>query len=194
MYLLFYWYSKLRGWKFDNSIPFEEYNQSVIISAPHTSNWDFIFAMGCFHSLKVPIRFTIKKEWMRFPMNLVIRPLGGVGIERKHKAGQSKKESMTQAFINLFEKQKGKDFCVLFTPEGTRNRTEKWKTGFYHAAKGANKPIALSYMDYTTKVAGIGKIVHLTDNMEDDMRSIMDFYKTVKGKYPEKFVVDQRYD
>lgn len=193
MYLLFYWFAKLKGWKFDESIPFAEYNHSVIISAPHTSNWDFIYAMACFHRLKVPIRFTIKKEWMRFPMSLVIKPLGGVAIDRSPKKGQSKKEGTTQAFIKLFEKNEGKDFCVLFTAEGTRKRVEKWKSGFYYAAKGANKPIALSYLDYTKKIAGIGKIVHLTDNMEEDMRSIMDFYSTITPKFPENFALDQRY-
>jgi len=193
MYLLFYWFSKLRGWKFDESIPFEEYNQSVIISAPHTSNWDFIYAMGCFHYLKVPIRFTIKKEWMRFPMSLIIKPLGGVPIDRAPKENRTKKESMTQAFVKLFEKHEGQDFCVLFTPEASRSKKRKWKTGFYHAAKSANKPIALSYMDYSTKTAGIGKIIHTTDNMEADMRSIMEFYKSVIPKFPENFMLDERY-
>lgn len=193
MYLLFYWFTKLRGWKFDESIPFKEYNQSVIISAPHTSNWDFIYAMGCFHHLKVPIRFTIKKEWMRFPMGLLIKPLGGVAIDRSPKEGRSKKESMTEAFVKLFDAQQGKDFCVLFTPEATRSKRKKWKTGFYYAALGAKKPIALSYMDYSKKIAGIGKIIHPTGNMEVDIGAIMEFYKTVIPKYPEKFALDERY-
>ena len=193
MYLLFYWFTLLRGWKIDKSIKREEYRQAVIISAPHTSNWDFIYAMAAFHYLKVPIRFTIKKEWMRFPLGLLIRPLGGVAIDRRPKENRSKQESFTQSFIDLFEKHKHEDFCVLFTPEATRKRREQWKTGFYHVAKGINRPLALSYMDYKTKKVGIGKIIHTTDNMEADMRSVMEFYQTVNAKFPENFSVDQRY-
>jgi 1-acyl-sn-glycerol-3-phosphate acyltransferase len=71
--------------------------------------------------------------------------------------------------------------------EGTRKRVEKWKKGFYHIAKGANVPVALGYLDYKNKIAGVGGLVFLTDNFEHDMGKIETFYKTITAKYPELY-------
>jgi len=79
------------------------------------------------------------------------------------------------------------------TPEGTRKRVEEWKTGFYYAAKGAGVPIVLGYLDYTTRKGGAGKIIYPSDDMDADMREIMDFYKDFKGKYPELCAMDRRW-
>ena len=40
---------------------------------------------------------------------------------------------------------------MAVTPEGTRSRQEKWKTGFYYLAKKSNVPICLGYLDYKLK-------------------------------------------
>jgi 1-acyl-sn-glycerol-3-phosphate acyltransferase len=79
---------------------------------------------------------------------------------------------------------------VLVTPEGTRSLSTKWKSGFYYVALNAGVPITLGYLDYANKVAGVGKAVYPTGDYNKDMREIMDFYKDIKGRYPEKFSVD----
>jgi len=191
LYKLFKTIYKAQGWKFDRTVPVEEYRRSVVIAAPHTSNWDFVYAMGAFDEMKVPIKFTIKKEWMRFPMNLVIEPMGGVAIDRKPKEGVSKKESTVSAMVNLFTKYE--EFCMLVTPEATRSRREKWKTGFYHIANQAQVPIALSYCDYKEKICGVKKLVHPTGDMDKDMNIIMKFYQNIPAKFPEKFSIDKRF-
>lgn len=50
--------------------------------------------------------------------------------------------------------------------EGTRSRVEKWKTGFYHIAKSAQLPVALGYLDYEKKIAGVGDLIHLTEDFK----------------------------
>ena len=82
---------------------------------------------------------------------------------------------------------------MMVTPEGTRARREHWKSGFYHIAIAANVPIALSYLDYKKKTAGVGKILYPSGNIEQDMREIMQFYADVSPKYPELFSLDTRY-
>lgn len=82
---------------------------------------------------------------------------------------------------------------MLITPEGTRSRQTTWKTGFYHVAKTAGVPIALGYLDYQEKVAGIGKILWPGEDMETDMKTIMAFYQDKHPKFPEKFAIDDRY-
>ena len=65
--------------------------------------------------------------------------------------------------------------------------------GFYHAAKLANVPIAFGYLDYQKREAGVTKYILPSDDMEADMKQIMDFYKDKMGKYPDKFSLDLRY-
>ena len=180
---------KLTGWKVDENVP-KEIRKCIVIAAPHTSNWDFWYAMAAFKIYRLKIRFTVKKEWMKFPFSLLMKPLGGIGIDRSPKVAGENRLSHTEAMINLFDENP--DLVVLFTPEGTRSRVEKWKTGFYHVALGAGLPICIAYCDYKKKIAGIAKVIFPT-NYEKDMREIMQFYQTVTPKFPQNFSVDKEF-
>ena len=79
---------------------------------------------------------------------------------------------------------------MIITPEGTRSKVEKWKTGFYYVALKANVPIALAFINYETKSCGIDKIIYPSGNFQSDMKQIMDFYKDAKGGNPKNFSVD----
>jgi len=173
----------------DTHVP-PEINRCIVIAAPHTSNWDFWYAMASFKILKMPIRFTIKKEWMRFPFNLLIGPLGGIGIDRTPHGKSKGRISYTEAMINLFKEHK--KLVLVITPEGTRKRNEHWKTGFYHVALGANVPICLGFIDYEKKKTGIAKTIY-PSSMEKDMKEIMDFYASTHPKFPGQFSVDVHY-
>jgi hypothetical protein len=60
-------------------------------------------------------------------------------------------------------------------------------------AVGAGVPIALGYLDYKNKVAGVGKIIYPSGDMKKDMKEIMLFYKDIHPKHPEKFSIDPEY-
>ena len=75
--------------------------------------------------------------------------------------------------------------AMLITPEGTRKAVKKWKTGFYRVALQANVPIALGYLDYAKKIAGVGKIIYPTGDMIADLTEIVNFYRTITPRYPE---------
>jgi len=182
---------KLMGWKIDPNLPKEALGNCVLIAAPHTSNWDYPFAIAAMATYGIRIRYTIKKEWMKFPLNLIFGPLGGIGIDRSPKKKGEKRRSMVDSIASLFEE--GKNLCVMVPAEGSRSLRDKWKTGFYYIAKQANVPIVLGYLDYEKKIGGIGKVIYPSDNMEKDMHEIMMFFKDMKGRYPEKFVLDKRY-
>ena len=167
------------------------YERCVMIAAPHTSNWDFVFARAAFYLMDIPVRYTVKNDWMRFPFNLIFGPLGGIGIDRSPKIPGEERRSMTEAMIELFKQNE--KLAVMVTPEGTRSLRTKWKTGFYHVAVGAQVPIALGYLDFKNKEAGVGKIILPSGDMQKDMKQIMDFYKNIKGKHPENFSVDLDY-
>jgi 1-acyl-sn-glycerol-3-phosphate acyltransferase len=180
---------KLKGWKVQNEVA-TNINRCVILAAPHTSNWDFVYTMATFAILKLPIRFTIKKEWMRFPYSIITKPLGGIAIDRAAKKIGDERISYTKAMVNLFEQNK--NLIIIVTPEGTRSKRSTWKTGFYHIAKEAGVPICLGYCDYEKKIAGIGATI-IPSNFEKDMKTIMQFYTGIKGKLPANFSIDTEF-
>lgn len=162
-----------------------------MIASPHTSNWDLLYSLAAFKMMDLPLRFTIKKEWMFFPFNHILGFFGAIPIDRSPKVPGQARLSMVEAMANLFE---GKDkICVMVTPEGTRSFRDEWKTGFYFVAKQANVPIALGYLDYAKKEAGVGPLVFPSEDMAGDLRKIMAFYVSIGPKHPEKFSVDKRY-
>ena len=76
------------------------------------------------------------------------------------------------------------DLIICLSPEGTRKRVDKWKTGFYHIACGANIPIVLLMIDYKKKQIGSLCQFFPSGNFEEDMLKIQEIYKRVSGKIP----------
>ena len=181
---------EMMGWELDNHWPVD-LDQCVMIAAPHTSNWDALYARLALKALGVNVRLTIKDSYMKLPFGPFVRAMGGIGIDRTPKNAGEPRLSMVQVMTDLF-KQHPK-LVMLVTPEATRAKQEEWKTGFYHVAISAGVPIALAYMDYAKKKTGVGKIVYPTGDYEKDMAEIMGFYAQINPKFPEKFSVDTRY-
>lgn len=180
---------KALGWKLKTEA-IVGIKQSITIAAPHTANMDLPIAKAAFDLMGLPLRFTVKQEWVRFPFKRIMLNLGAIAINRTPKNPGEERPSMTEAMANLFKENP--ELHVMVTPEGTRSLRTQWKTGFWYTAKMANVPILLGYLDYKNKVAGIGKIIYPT-NLEDDMRTMMEFYKDITPCHPEKFSLDERY-
>ncbi len=177
---------RLTGWRTDGNRP-PQLKKCIILAAPHTSNWDFWYSMATFAIYRLPIRFTVKKEWVKFPFSLLMNPLGAIAIDRRPRGPNNTRPSFIDAMTDLFSKQE--ELIILITPEGTRGRVKNWKTGFYHVALAAKVPVLLGYVDYKKKVTGISNPIFLSD-YQTDMKNIMDFYKSINPKYPDKFSVD----
>lgn len=167
------------GWKAKGEIP-SHIKKYVIIAAPHTSNWDFLYTRLFFIMKDIPLKFFIKKEWYIFPFNYIFNALGGIPVNRK------KKENLTEEVARIFDKHE--ELGILIPPEGTRKYNPKWKKGFYFVAQNAGVPIILGYIDYENKIGGLGPVFHPTGDVEKDIKSIKDFYRGIKGKYPENGV------
>jgi 1-acyl-sn-glycerol-3-phosphate acyltransferase len=177
------------GWKV-KAVQEELPKRCVVVAAPHTSNFDFLIARSAFEILEMPVRFTIKKEWMGFPLGWLLRALGAIAIDRSVRPGE-KKGSSVEAMAALFETNE--KLAILITPEGSRSLRTEWRTGFYHVARLAGVPLVLGYLDYGKKEAGIGKILFPGDDFESDMASIMEFYSGIQARFPDKFSTDIRY-
>lgn len=172
---LYFW---LIGWKAVKGIP-ASVKKFVLIGAPHTSNWDFPITMGALYILEVKVNYLAKRELFKFPMGVLFKAMGGIPVDRTKKGG------MVERMIELFGHRD--ELGLLVPPEGTRNQVKEWKTGFYHVALGAGVPIALGYLDYKKKEAGIARFIYPTGDLSKDMEEIKSFYRSITPKYPEKF-------
>ena len=75
-------------------------------------------------------------------------------------------------------------FYFGLAPEGTRKRTDGWKSGFYRIAEGAGVPVFLGFLDFGQRRIGIGPRVELTGDPDADLATISKFYEGVKGRWP----------
>ncbi len=178
-------------WKINKEMPKEVNEKCVMICAPHTSNKDFPLAMWVMSALRVKFRFTIKEEWMKSLAGGFFKWMGGIAIKRKPQKEGENRKSMTEAMAELFKENS--KLCLMVTAEGTRSLCKQWKTGFYYVALTASVPIVLAYLDYEKREAGIGKVIYPCGDIAKDMKEIMTFYKDIKGRFPEKFSLDERY-
>jgi len=159
----------------------DEMRKCVMIAAPHTSNWDFLFTMMTFWKHDIKLKFFVKDSYTKkFLIGSIARKMGAIGVDRSKKG-----KNLVDFAIDVLKNNK--EMVILVPAEGTRKYVEKWKTGFYHIAKGANVPIALGFLDYKKKLAGVGPMVYTTESQEDDFNKIQEYYKNITGRHPELY-------
>lgn len=173
---------KIFGWKVDISAPMRL--KCVICVAPHTSNWDFPLGLTAYKSLGRNANFLMKKFWFFFPLKYLMRSLGGIPVDTSRKGS-----ALTAALIDRFNNTDYMNLAV--TPEGTRSRQEKWKTGFLYIAEGAKVPVQLGIIDFPKKTVIIRDEYFTTGDIEKDLAAIKKYYARYgeAAKYPEKFTV-----
>ena len=166
------------GWK-TKYLPENQSKKCVMIAAPHTSNWDLVFAMAFYWKEGVESNFFIKDDWTKGIQGYFIKKMGGIGVTR------GKKNNLVELSVKTFRERE--EFILLVPAEATRKRVNKWKKGFYVIAQKAEVPVALAYLDYKKKIAGVGSVMNLTGDFEVDMIKIQNFYKNINAKFPENY-------
>ena len=169
---------RLLGWKLINDFP-QDIKKYVVIAAPHTSWIDFPIAILARMASGTMVNFIGKGSLFKGPFSFLFVYLGGTPVDR------SKSNNLVDAIINIFNSRD--EFRLALSPEGTRKKVEKWKTGFYYIAKGANVPIVMATLDFGQKQMKISKAYNTTDNIEKDFNHFHDFFNNAKGRNPELF-------
>jgi 1-acyl-sn-glycerol-3-phosphate acyltransferase len=167
---------RLMGWKKEGLIP--DPPRCVMIAAPHTSNVDLPITLLLAFAFRVKVYWMGKHSIFKKPFGTIMRWLGGIPVER------SKSHNVVEASIEEFKRNE--NIILIVAPEGTRNRVNYWKSGFYHIANGAGVPISCGFLDYRRKAGGMGPLVMPTGDIEHDMESIQEFYRGVTGRNPAK--------
>ena len=149
----------------------------VIVVYPHTSQWDI--PIGFLAALALGLRpyFWAKASLFtglaRYTIGPVLRAWGGLPIERQSPHGQ-----VAQAVQLLKSAKPG---WLALSPEGTRRYTDHWKSGFYHAALGANVPVGLAYLDFATKRLGLHEFITLSGDSDADLAQMARYYQGMQG-------------
>jgi 1-acyl-sn-glycerol-3-phosphate acyltransferase len=167
---------KLIGWKVDfQGLPGL---QGIAIVYPHTSNWDFLTAMLCKWTMGLPVHFWCKDSLVKVPLfGRWLKWIGGVPIDRSSPRGVV--GAMTEVFA---EHQRAGTFLWLgLSPEGTRKRTDGWRSGFYQLAMATQLPLAIVRFDYGQKVLKFECFVKLTGNVDVDYAYLQKMYEGVEG-------------
>lgn len=172
-------YLKLAGWKVQGSLPAGA-EKSVLIAAPHTSNWDLPYTLMVAYSLRLTPYWMGKEQIFKPPFRGLMMWLGGLPVDR------SKSSNLVAASIDAIKIANG-PLQLIVPPEGTRGKTRFWKSGFYYIAQGAQVPIVMAYLDYDKKIGGLGPVFTPKGDIDADMAAIKSFYAPFKGKNADQF-------
>ena len=170
---------RLTGWTIEGSLPAHA-AKSVLIAAPHTSNWDLPYTLMLAFSLRLRVYWLGKQSLLWAHFGGVRRWLGGIPVNREQSS------NLVASSAQAMRAAKG-PMQLIVPPEGTRGKTRHWKTGFYFIAQEAGVPIVLAFVDYGRKVGGLGPVFEPTGDLERDMADIKAFYAPIKGKNADQF-------
>ena len=163
----------LSGWKIEGTLP--NINKIVVVCAPHTSNWDFIIGMMMVLSIDIRVNFLAKKSIFVPIFKIILNKLGGIPVDRENP------ELLVERIGDTAKNNKG--FLIAVTPEGTRKKVIKWKTGFLRIAKISNSIIIPLGIDYPSKTFRLGEKFNPTGDNEKDILALKFILKDFKGRH-----------
>jgi len=165
------------GWKVVGKLIYPD--KCLVIGAPHTSNWDFLIGRCYGYIIGITPKYLMKSELFLPIIGYLFRRNGAIPVNR------NTKNNFVDHIVEIYNKSD--KFILGISPEGTRKRVDRWKTGFYHIAVNAKIPILLLKLDYQKKEIGIINQCMLTGDFEKDMLFIENEYKDSYGKIPQNY-------
>lgn len=152
--------------------------RAVIVVYPHTSNWDFVVGYLAKLAAGIPVRWIGKHTLFRGPFAPLFRRMGGIPVDRRAPAGlvaALEQELAARGWL-----------WIALAPEGTRARTDHWKSGFYRLARAVDAPVGLAFIDWGAKVVGLDTWLALEGDAARDLARIREAYAGKRGHHPEQ--------
>lgn len=171
------WILDTLGWRIEAPFDIRQIPHAVVVVMPHTSNWDFPLGLLVRSAMNWDVRYAAKDSIFKGPLGAIFKALGGYPVDR------SKSNNFTEAVADLFRQHP--EFYIAITPEGTRSRVTRLKSGFYYIARDAGVPLILVAMDFGTKVVRMSQPVSPELTYQQLLAVMADFYKGAVGRNPE---------
>ena len=166
---------KISGWRTTGKLPTDQ--RVILIAGPHTSNWDFVLAMSLILSLDVRIHWVGKHSIFKKGFRRLLKKMGGIPVNRVNP------QALKSEIHNITKKYRG--FMIAISPEGTRKKVERLKSGFLRIANETNSKILMVGVDFSNKTIEFGDFFIPSDDMEKDLKFIKDYFGNFTGKRPE---------
>ena len=176
------WFLRIFGWKVEGVVPSTSGNENLIlIAGPHTSNWDGVFGFAAILGLDAKITFFGKFTLFNKPiLGRFLKYMGGIPVD-KSKPGKG----LTDVAIENMKKLNGS--LIAMSPEGTRAKTEKMKSGFLRIAKAVEGQIFLGAFDFGNKKILLDKFYNPSGNIEKDLAWVREYFMQYQAKRPENY-------
>jgi 1-acyl-sn-glycerol-3-phosphate acyltransferase len=176
------WFLRIFGWKVEGVVPPTAGNENLIlIAGPHTSNWDGVFGFAAILGLDAKITFFGKYTLFNKPvLGRFLKYMGGIPVD-KSKPGRG----LTDMAIENMKKLNGS--LIAMSPEGTRAKTEKMRSGFLRIAKAVEGQIFLGAFDFKKKRIVLDKFYNPSGNNEEDLQWVRDYFMKYQAKHPENY-------
>lgn len=166
---------KIMGWRVVDDRP-KDLGSAIYLVVPHTSNVDFFIGLFVRSALGIKANYLAKKSLFDSPVGWWFKALGGYPVDR------SKSTNITDQVVDYFNTLPY--FAIAITPEGTRAKVEKWKTGFWHIADQAKVPLVLTSFDYPTKRVVLSAPYHTGADKQKDIETLMAYFAQFTGRNP----------
>lgn len=170
------WLLRVCGWQVRGELP--AVKKAMLVGAPHTSNWDFIYACFAIMALGLRISVMMKKEAFFWPVKGLFVRLGFIPIDR------DKAQDVVGQMVQWYREH---DKCWIgIAPEGTRSKVDSWKTGFLRIAHAAEVPVVLIGLDYPSKsIVVVQELFTPSGDHDADVATIREYYDAnFTGKNP----------
>ena len=168
---------KITRWKVEGEIP--NLKKFILVGAPHTSNWDFFHALILIWAIDLKLNVLAKHTLFKIPfLKNILFGIGGIPVDRNN----------PQLIVDKVSKLAEEDGVIIgLSPEGTRKKVQKWKSGFLRIAQQTESKIVLIGIDFDKKICTFSGFFEPTGDNNQDIEVIKNFYKRFKPKIPNNF-------
>lgn len=165
------------GWRIQGEVPL--HHKLILVAGPHTSNWDFWYAMLAMLSLDVQLHWLGKKSIFENPLRRFFLWLGGIPVDRANPKGFA---------VEVAGRIHRADHIIIaITPEGTRSRVERLKTGFSRIAREVPCPVLPVTIDFCKKEIRLLEPIEVSADPEMDAVLVREIFATATPKISQNF-------
>jgi 1-acyl-sn-glycerol-3-phosphate acyltransferase len=168
---------RMLGWRIDGAVP--DVPRCLVVVAPHTSNWDFVAGLAAALALGLRIQYLGKHTIFRWPFRALLRWSGGIPVDRGAPGDISERAAAAmRAADRMF---------LALSPEGTRHKVERWKTGFHRIALAAGVPIFPVALDYASRTVRLLPLFVPGADAAADIGRLRSLYAPTMARHPDSF-------
>jgi 1-acyl-sn-glycerol-3-phosphate acyltransferase len=130
-------------------------------------------------ALDIRASFLGKHTLFRGPMGALMRWLGGMPVVRHAR------QNVVDQTVNLI--RSAPRIALGLSPEGTRRKLHRWRTGFYYVAHGAGVPIVPVALDYSTRTIRFFDPHQTTPSVDADLDELGRLFTPQMAKHPSQY-------